>query len=269
MSHARPTLLIYNTVDRLLRGDLFHTVTVHNVLHDLADFPADWPVVGVGTTNWLRRNGEVMPDGTAGETRFWWTDPDEVAGGTVIDLKVERPADSIRLKTPVVGDNDRVASFPFLAAAVCNPAAALHYRLDEVDNVHEWLKAEFARINLGVAGIQLRGRFGAVKTTYAYNIPLGGLDLSAGYKGEHVFRFADYESGEWVINGVYAANPSMHPFISVAGVPLHLHGYQPALMRGGHIVNAETVTVNATVWPMDDLVMQIHNVSKAMQPVEE
>ena len=49
MSQARSTLLVYNTVDRLLRGDLFHTVTAYDVLHDLSRYDADWPVVGIGT----------------------------------------------------------------------------------------------------------------------------------------------------------------------------------------------------------------------------
>lgn len=61
MPARRSTLLVYNTADRLLRGDLFHTVTTEDVLRDLAAFPPAWPIVGVGTTNWLQRNGEVIP----------------------------------------------------------------------------------------------------------------------------------------------------------------------------------------------------------------
>src|SRR5690242_9737791 len=47
----RSTLLVYNTVQGLLSGDLLNAVTVPLVRSDLAAFPADWPVVGVGTTN--------------------------------------------------------------------------------------------------------------------------------------------------------------------------------------------------------------------------
>ena len=70
MSSNRSTLLIYNTVDRLLRGDLFHTVTTADVIDDLAAFPPDLPLVGIGTTNWLKRNGEVIADGTTGSPQF-------------------------------------------------------------------------------------------------------------------------------------------------------------------------------------------------------
>ena len=65
------TLLVYNTVDRLLAGDLLHTVTVDDVLVDLAAYPSHWAVVGVGTTDWAGRNGEMLPSGTAADLRFW------------------------------------------------------------------------------------------------------------------------------------------------------------------------------------------------------
>ena len=266
---ARSALLVYNTVDRLLRGDLFHTVTADDVLHDLGRFDPGWPVVGIGTTNWLRRNGEVIADGYTSHPRFFWADPDSQPVGQVIDVCVQQPSDTgTVLITPRVDSNDEQANFPFLAVAVCNPASAITWDLDGVDNVHQFLIERLTAENMGVAGVQVRGRFGQVKTTDAFYVPITGLDLSKGYVGDDHFRFASYDEGDWVLNGVFAANPSLQPFISVTGVPLHLHGYRPAEEDGGHIVSAAARSATATAWPLDDFVMQIHNVGRAMNPVK-
>ncbi len=269
MSQARSTLLVYNTVDRLLRGDLFHTVTAYDVLHDLSRYDADWPVVGIGTTNWLRRNGEVIADGSAGLPRFFWADPDSQPVGQVIDVCTQQPSDTgVVLITPRVDSNDEQANFPFLAVAVCNPANALTWDLDGVENVHQFLIERLTAENIGVAGVQVRGQFSEVKTTDAFNVPITGLDLSKGYVGDDHFRFASYGESDWVLNGIFAANPSLQPFISVTGVPLHLHGFRPADDDGGHIVSAAAQTATATAWPLDDFMMQIHNVGRAMNPVK-
>src|SRR5215212_10479905 len=82
---AEATLVVYNSCARLLAGDLVHTVRVDEVQHDLARFPADWPVVGVGTTDWNGRNGEMMPDGTAGALHFWWADPGSASHAALHD----------------------------------------------------------------------------------------------------------------------------------------------------------------------------------------
>jgi hypothetical protein len=259
--------LVYNTVDRLLRGDLFHTVTTADVIDDLAGFPAEFPLIGIGTTSWLRRNGEVIAGGSAGSPQFLWADPESTPVGQVIDVCWQRPDPSgTALVTPRVDDNDEQANFPFLSLAVCDPEQALHFETENADDVHAWLTAELSARNVGVAGVQLRGRLGKVATTDAYNVPLGGLDLSKGYAGDQFFRFAQYENDEWVLNGVYAANPSLQPFISVKDHPLHLHGYRANERDGGHIVRAGVTAANVSVYPLDDLVLRIHDVAQAMMP---
>ena len=87
-----------------------------------------------------------------------------------------------------------------------------------------------------------------------YNLPLTGLDLSGGYVGEDYFRFAEYITATWTINGLYAADPAMEPVISVADHPLHLHGYQPETMLGGHVGRASAISVTATVWPLSQVI---------------
>ena len=267
---SRPSLLVYNTVDRLLRGDLFHTVTIADVIDDLAAFPDESPVVGIGTTSWLRRNGEVIAGGTARSPQFLWADPESSPVGQVIDVCWQRPsASGTPLVTPRIDDNDEQANFPFLALAVCDPAKSMQFELADAADAHTWLIDELGKRNVGVAGVQFRGQFGAVKTSDAYNVPLGGLDLSHGYAGDQYFRFAEYHNDEWVLNGVYAANPSLQPFISVASHPLHLHGYRTVARDGGHIASATVGAAQVTVWLLDDLILRIHDVAHALMPVQK
>jgi hypothetical protein len=269
MPANRSSLLIYNTVDRLLRGDLFHTVTTADVIDDLAAFPPDFPLVGIGTTSWLRRNGEVIAEGSAASSRFLWADPESKPVGQVIDVCWQRPTPGgTALVTPRLDDNDEQANFPFLAVAVCDPAQSLRWDMADAPNAHEAVTKELVSANVGVAGVQLRGKFGRVETTDAYNMPLGGLDLSKGYTGDQFFRFAQYEGDVWVMSGIFAANSSLQPFISVAGRPLHLHGYRGEERDGGHIVRAEAVEVSITAYPLDDLILRIHDVAHAMLPAK-
>ena len=68
------------------------------------------------------------------------------------------------------------------------------------------------------------------------------------------------------MNGIYAANPSLQPFISVAKHPLHLHGYRSQERDGGHILRAAIIEASVTVWPLADLILRIHDVDHAMMP---
>jgi hypothetical protein len=241
---AQPTLLLYNTVESLLAGDLLNTVTSGEVSRDLAAFPPDWPVVGVGTTNWFGRNGELMPTGTTTALHYWWADPDPPTHATIRDL-ADWPTD------PALGGEPYL---PFLGLAVGDPAAAVTLQVENVDDVHAWLAERLAAENIALAGVRLEGEFGPVQTTVAYNIPLTGLDLSGGYVGDDYFRFGDYAPATWTMVGLYAAAPALQPAIAAPDQAIHLHGYQPATMLGGHIGRAAAVQVAATVWPLREVV---------------
>ncbi len=238
----RSTLLVYNTVQGLLAGDLLHIVTIGRVQADMMAFPPGWPVDGVGTTNTAGRTGELIPDGTAGDLHFWWADPNSPSQAQIYDLRDNNPGNG--------------ALFPFIALAVGDPDSSFSWTLDNVDDVHAWLNQQLAAAGIELAGVQLRGRFGQVKTSVSYNLPLTGLDLSGGYVGDAYFRFGDYTPATWTMDGIYAAAPALQPVISTAGNPLHLHGYQPAAMVGGHITAAAAISVTATIWPLDQLVVR-------------
>jgi hypothetical protein len=243
---AQATLLTYNTVERLLAGDLLHTTTVDKVQRHLADYPPDWPVVGVGTTDWIGRNGELMPDGTTSDLHFWWADPNSLTQADVKDMADPNVTTSL----------GRDVRFPFLGLAIGDPETATTWTLQDVENVHAWLEEKLDASDIDLAGVQLRGQFGLVKTTVAYNIPLTGLDLSGGYVGEDHFRFGEYITATWTMNGLYAADPAMQTVISTPGHPLHLHGYQPETMLGGHVGSASAISVTATVWPLSQVITQ-------------
>lgn len=240
----QPTLLVYSSVERLLAGDLLHTVTVDEVQTQLAHYPPDWPVVGVGTTDWIGRNGEMMPDGTTGDLRFWWADPNSLTQADVRNLADPN----------VIASLDHDVRFPFMGLAVGNPETTTTWSLQNVEDVHVWLEEKLQTSDIDLAGVQLRGQFGSVKTTVAYNIPLTGLDLSGGYVGEDHFRFGEYITATWTMNGLYAADPVLQPIISTAGHPLHLHGYQPETMLGGHVGSASAISVTVTVWPLSQVI---------------
>jgi hypothetical protein len=239
-----PTLLVYNSVTRLLAGDLRHTVTVPEVKAELSRFPSHWPVVGVGTTDWRGRNGEMMPDGTAGALHFWWADPDSPSYAAVHDDADPAYVASLHHRVRI----------PFLALAIADPATAVIWPLEPSDDVAAWLRARLATAGITLAGLQLRGEFGLTKTTDSYNLPTTGLDLCGGYVGADHFRFVDYSQGRWVMNGLYAADPALAGLISVPNDPLHLHGYQPGAMVGGHVGKAVARSGAATLWPLQSVV---------------
>jgi hypothetical protein len=237
-----PALLVYDTAQGLLAGDLQHAVSMERIRHDLSTFSPDWSVVGVGTTNQPGHTGELIPDGTAGALRFWWADPSSPSQADVSDLSQTAPSGEIE--------------FPFLAIGVADAFTPLTWPLEDAADVHAWLKDRLAYAAIPLAAIQLEGSFGPVMTTVSYNIPPTGIDTSAGYVGSQYFRFGSYPSGSWRMNGVYAAAAALQPVISTAGNPLHLHGYQPGPMLGGHIVSAAPRGGIAKVWILDELIVQ-------------
>jgi hypothetical protein len=270
MEKRRSTLVVYNTADRLLRGDFFHTVSVRHIGRDLASYPSGWLTLGVGTTNWMGRNGEVIIDGTVSQTRYLWADPDSNPAGEILDIASHRPRQTGKtpLVTPEVGVDDAEPHFPFVAVAVCDPGYGESLTGENIKDVHEWLIEKLTADNWGLMGVRMTGEFGHVHTTDAYNIPMGGLDLSEGYAGEDHFRMEKYDEGQWVMSGLYAANVSLRPFVSVPSLPLHLHGFEQNIQQGGHIVKAQAKNVNVEIYPLDDLKLFIHNLAKASNPVK-
>jgi hypothetical protein len=218
----------------------------------------------------MGRNGEVIIDGSVSQTHYLWADPDSHPAGEIVDLVSRRPRETGKtaLVTPELGVDDAEPHFPFVAVAICDPDSGESLRGENIDNIHDWLIEKMAADNWGLMGIRISGEFRDVQITDAYNIPLGGLDLSGGYAGEDHFRMEEYAAGKWTMCGLYAANPSLRPFVSVPSLPLHLHGYEQDILHGGHIVKAGATTIRADIYPLDDLKLFIYNLAKASNPVK-
>lgn len=267
----RSIILAYNTVERLLKGDFFHFSKISDVYGDLKTFQNDWPVIGLGTTNWYKRNGEAIVEGRVDLPKFLWADPESSPQGTILDLEKERPGDEISLQSPYVGDDDNAPQFPFIAVALCNPKDKREYAIPSGENIHEWIVKKFGSENLGLAAINIYGKLREVHFTTACLLPIGGLNLNEGYTLKDNFKFLELNDvGRWTINGFYGVNPTIQQVLSVPTHPLHLHGYENNIKRGGHINQAisgdETI---ATVYPIKDINIRIKDLDVAFLPVKD
>ena len=268
MQSARPTLAAYNTVERMLRGDFFHTTHWHEVAADLARYPSEWPIAGIGTTNWYRRNGETIVTGTAGSPEVLWTDPAGDDPMEVIDLLKDEPStEGPKLVNPDALDGDSAMAFPFLALGVCDPATVLEWEIGSTEDLHAWIRKKLEEENIGLAAVRVEGECCYVHFSAAFYLPLEGLNLEGGYAASHNMKLAEFYDRRWNIGGIYAANPTLQRIISVEGLPLHLHGVETRSRHGGHIIKLRTEGAEVKVWPLKDLVMRIRNLDHTWLPV--
>ncbi|PIR01309.1 MAG: hypothetical protein COV66_02510 [Nitrospinae bacterium CG11_big_fil_rev_8_21_14_0_20_45_15] len=268
-NNQRSILLAYNTVERLLKGDFFHFSNIEEIVQEISGFEKNWPVIGLGTTNWYKRNGEAMVEGAVGKPSFLWADPESTPAGKVINLNFDHPDHEENLQSPVIGPNDTQPQFPFMAIAICDPQYVKEYNLSAGENIHLWIENEFPQENLGLAAIHIRGKLTDVQSTAACHIPLGGMDLSDGYSLKDNFKFIEYAKGNWNLQGLYGVNPTIQQVLSVPGHPLHLHGYEVNENRGGHINQAiATSNTQVTVYPIKDINIRIKNMDQAFMPIK-
>ena len=269
MSNKQSTILAFNTVERLLKGDFFHFSTAADITKELNNFNNKWPVIGLGTTNWYKRNGEAIVEGMSENPLFLWADPESSPPGKLINLNHEHPIHEESLQSPFIGAEDTIAQFPFMAIALCDPNELQKYTLSSGEVIHEWLEEKFISENLGLAAIHIKGKLDGVKTTTACHIPIGGVDLNDGYSLESSFKFIEYKTGNWSMQGLYGVNPTIQQILSIPGHPLHLHGYEVDNNRGGHINQAfSTSTTHITVYPIRNINISIKGLDKALLPVK-
>jgi len=264
----RPTLLSFNTVERLLNGDFFHTVHWETICSELSRFPPDWILAGVGTTNWYERNGETIIGGTVGHPTVHWSDPRSQDPMHVIDLLKEHPSpDGPDLVNPSLADTGNDPAFPFFAMGIGDPASVVNLQIPEGVKLHDFLIRYFEEQNVGLAAVELSGTFRHVNYAAAFHLPLEGLGESDCYDADDSFRLAEREGGTWQVRGVYAANTTLQRIISVEGLPLHLHGYEETEMMGGHLSEVVTDSLEANIFPLKDFLLEIKNLDRAHLPV--
>jgi len=262
---TRPTILSFNSVERLLRGDFFHTVTRSDVVNALHAFPPAWRVAGLGTTNWYRRNGEILLDGTASAPRFLWADPAADPPGRLVDLDaIAHEPDWV---VPPVDEDPAVPHFPFMAVGVWDPegrreVCRLSPGADLFAAVETWCEGA----NIGLAAVCGAAPALDVGFQAMCHIPLGGVSPDRPPGIEHGRR----QGVAWEVQGFYIANPTIRALLSRENLALHLHGREAAGTAGGHL-DAATVLeeVDVEVWPLLDLVLQVRGLDAARLPVRD
>jgi len=255
-----PTLLVYSSIERLYVGQVTPTMPLADAEAAIDAYPPEWAVVGVATTNMPLRNGEVMIDGTVADTRYWWADPDSANHATLFELNTTDTAGDAEATPAVLDDPEH--EFPFLALSVADAETAITLEGDDIPDLHAWLIEQLEAEGIALAGIQVTGDFSAVHTSISHDLPTTGFVIVDGRVSEDIFHYVDYEEpGAWVIDGVYAAEEDAQLIVSVAGRPLHLHGYQTDGSVGGHIQSAVATHVTATIYPLKVLVQTLDEAS--------
>jgi hypothetical protein len=245
VARARSTLVAFNTVERLFNGDFFHWVTADDVRAELAPLPGHWPVIGLGTTNWQERHGEVLVDGTAAEPEFTWADPEADPPAAVVPL-------------------DGGAHMPFVAVAACDPDGPAHtWTLGPGDDVHAAVAARCRAANIGLAALRVAGELVDVRFQVMCHLPVGGVTDD----DVPVAKQERSEQDRWDVLGVYAANPTIQSVVSHGVAAVHLHGRAGDPVQGGH-VNAAVATATTTVEvrPLSDLTVRILGLDVAVRP---
>ena len=235
------TLLAFNTVERLLRGDFYHCTRPADVTRELPRFPADWLLIGLGTTNLLGRHGEVIVDGLAGAPRFGWIDP----------------LDQNRLSAL-----DADADLPFVAVAVADPTARRDVDIPIGAGLAAEIEAACIRANVGLAALDVHGPLDAAEHQVMCEIPAGGVRPDAPARA---YRLATGRDA-WRLTGFYSANPTIQTMIAHGTDAVHLHG-RCVDGPGGHLNDAISGGVTVSIYPLPELVLRIRGLDVAWQPV--
>jgi hypothetical protein len=236
-------LLAFNTVERLMKGDFFHCVTRGDVVTALETFDPSWAVVGLGTSNREGRHGELFVDGTASAPRLLWADPEATPAAVLGSI----------------GDADPL---PFVAVAVCDPAAEpLRWELTDGEPIHAAVADRCARANVGLAALRLHGDLRDVTYQVMCHIPIGGV----GEDRPAAARQAHGSVGPWEALGVYAANPTIQAVVSHGVAAVHFHARSGVPLRGGHLNQALAgAATHVEAWPIGELVVRIRDLDVAV-----
>ena len=84
------------------------------------------------------------------------------------------------------------------------------------------------------------------------------------------FKYIEIDTGTWSMHGLYGINPTIQQMLSVPGHPLHLHGFETEIKRGGHI--NEAITTQDTllqVYPIKDITIRINDLDQAVLPMKQ
>lgn len=223
-------LLFFNTLTDLLRGDLWQWISQQDLLSRLYIYPERFQVIGLGTTNWPERMGEVLVTGTVAQTSFQWANPEYPYRVQIIKEGV----------------------FPWIQLGVVDPKSGLEWSLERAQDLHGALIERFRQEGIDRCALFIEATTSHVAYTVTYRIPKTGLDLSvpAG-KAEYLRSFQQEGKAKWVFYGIYVDESLAAACGVPPGQPLLLAGYSEESLNGGLIRLARVQSARIRYFPID------------------
>jgi hypothetical protein len=236
-------LLFFNTLADLLRGDLWQWISQQDLLSRLYIYPERFLVIGLGTTNWPERMGEVLVTGSVAETTFQWANP-------------EYPYRVQSIKEGV---------FPWIQLGVVDPKSGLEWSLEKTQDLHGTLIEKLRQHGIDRCALSIEATTSLVEYTITYRIPKTGLDLSvpAG-KAEYLRSFKQEGKANWVFHGIYVDESLASACGVPPGQPLLLAGYNKESLNGGLLRLARVQSARVRYFPIEQ-----HEVIKSDLSISE
>jgi hypothetical protein len=229
ISEESGKLLLFSTLSDLLKGDLWQWATQEDVKRQMLAYPERYSVIGIGTTNWPERMGEVMVQGTVKNLTFQWADP-------------EYPNQIQRIDRGV---------FPWLQVAVVDSRKGGELRLDKADDLHWAIIEELRRRKVRICALTINAIASNTHYTVTHSIPKSGLDLSVPMGKETYLRaFKDESQARWTIQGIFV-DDAVGSCGMVPGLPLLLMGYNRDTRNGGLVTLAKVERAEVQYYPID------------------
>lgn len=223
-------LLFFNTLADLLRGDLWQWISQQDLLRRLYIYPERFLVIGLGTTNWPERMGEVLVTGSVAETTFQWANPE-------YPYRVQSIKDGV---------------FPWIQLGVVDPKSGLDWSLERSQDLHGTLIEKFRQEGIDRCALSIEATTSMVEYTITYRIPKTGLDLSVpGGKAQYVRSFRQEGKAKWVFHGIYVDESLASSCGVPPGQPLLLAGYHQESLNGGLVRLARVQSARIRYFPID------------------
>ena len=213
-------VLIYNSVDELLTGDLTDTVKIS----DLADLYSGKEIIGLGTTS-RPHGGELLFI----SGKCYWADP--LNEGRITELSWT--------------SDERLP----LCAITQVPGQDTLVFIGVTGNIHGWLVSKLTELSIPLAAIQIEGTFTDVELSIADRLPQNPNEkLQA-----TLLTVGDEE--EWQMGGFYALRSDDQAVITVPESPVHIHGRTTDAGHGGHVKHANSIASTVTIYPIKQFIL--------------
>lgn len=220
---APVNLQVFNTVEHLLKGDLWEYIK----LVDLKKIIGDRKIIGLGTTN-RAHNGEIVLMNEGGKNNCYLLNPDNKCTYEILPWGNEQ--------------------LPFCAVALIDSSKGFEFK-----NIKGEIHQELARLckkeKIKLAAIRISGNFDNITVFVANSI--SKTSTKTGTPNINFSYFTFKEQMIWQMVGFYAASEDMQDILTGKDNDIHLHGVQLDSEFGGHIDEAHSLSSTAYVYPVE------------------